>query len=237
MLTLTMSARAITARTRSSQTERSCMTRGREFGSSMTRVRPVDARSRPPAPTPSDRGRGRACRDGTPPGASPSAATTASSVSSGAEVSAVWNRYVARPYSSSSAIASVVGASVVVVSERSTPSSASVSWSHRPNRSDERTPRNATSPPSRPIVRAVLYGPPPRTAASRPSGRTRMSMRASPATTIMGVMVRARRTLHAHGPPHRRRRAARRSPRRPGRADRPTCATCAGSTAGWAASA
>ena len=46
------------------------------------------------------------------------------------------------------------------------------------------------------MVRAVLNGPPPGTADRLPSGWTSRSMSASPATTIMGGMVRGRRTLH-----------------------------------------
>ena len=87
-------------------------------------------------------------------------------------------------------MASVVGASVGSVSERSTSDSASPSRRTPPKRSFESRPRNATWPPSRPIVRAVLNGPPPGTAVSRPSGWTRMSMSASPATTIMRPIVR-----------------------------------------------
>ena len=49
----------------------------------------------------------------------------------------------------------------------------SASRSRAPNRSVDRQPRNATSPPSRPIVRAVLNGPPPGHGATpaRPAGR------------------------------------------------------------------
>ena len=68
---------------------------------------------------------------------------------------------------------------------RSTPSSLEgrAQRRHRTGRSDRR-PTNATSPPSRPIVRAALNGPPPGTADSWPSGWTIRSMSASPATTI-----------------------------------------------------
>ena len=54
----------------------------------------------------------------------------------------------------------------------------------RPNPSADRRPRNETGTPSRPIVRAVVNGPPPWTAVTLPSGRIRRSTRASPATTI-----------------------------------------------------
>ena len=71
-----------------------------------------------------------------------------------------------RPSSSSSAMASVVGASVGF-GQRQVDAGSGRAPSRRmpPNRSVDRRPRNATSTPSRPIVRAVLNGPPPGTAA------------------------------------------------------------------------
>ena len=163
------------------------MTRGRQFGSSMTRVSPdrlpampaasadaIGSRTRPSVPT--WNAAGRVAR----------AAATASSAQvrrrrarpCGTGRSPRRARRARRPRASSArrSSRSSTGRRRRARARRA---------SRAPNRSVERQPRNATSPPSRPIVRAVLNGPPPGPAASRPSGRTRRSMRASPATTIM----------------------------------------------------
>src|SRR3954452_12000346 len=165
------------------------MARGRQFGSITTRVpapAAATARARPLAI-------GSSTRPSVPTwraaGADASARSIAAEERPGTDVSAVWNRYVAAPRSSSSATASVVGASVVSVNERSTPSAMSAPRSCCPNRSSDNRPRNATSPPRRAIVRDVLNGPPPGTAARWPSGWTMRSMRASPATTITAPIL------------------------------------------------
>ena len=216
------------------------MTAGRQFGSSMTSVSAASA-ARSPAASAEAIGsstspsvpRWNAARPGRQGGA-----RRRPRPSRGAEVSAVWKRYVAAPR----VVEFGDGQGRRRVGRRGQRQVDAVAR-QRVAQDRRRTGRSTgsrgrrPSPPSRAIVRAVLNGPPPGIAASRPSGWTSRSMRASPATTIMGAMVRARRTLAerwtaAPTPPNcstARWTTPRRWPA--------TCATCGGSIAGSAASA
>ena len=238
------------------------MTPGRQFGSTIRSVGDRARPSRPRAPSAIGSTTSPSVPTWSALGRRPKRGQHVVSPRPGADVSARWNRYVATPRSSSSAMASVVGASVVTTRPSSTPSASSdVAQRSPPNRSVERQPRNATSPPSRadrprgverpaardgvqPSVRVddevderlardddhavglLRIGPSDgATAARRHASRRR-------------VPSAARRVACGHdGPPDRRPPScstARSTIRRRWPA---TCATCAGSIAGSAASA
>jgi len=88
--------------------------------------------------------------------------------------------------------ASVLGSATGAGWPSRTPDWASPPASSEPNGSADTRPRNCTSAPSRAIVRAALYGPPPRLARTPPAGSTIRSIRLSPATRIMPARMTAR---------------------------------------------
>ena len=186
MLTLTTSARArirvIRARNAAASRTISAGSWGRRTAARHRAARrPGPSASwRPaPGPAPASRRAARASRVGSPPASGPDD-------TAGAAVPLRVEPIGGGPEASSSARASVVGRSVRCTRSSATPSASRPASRSRPNRSDDRPPVQATGMPSRPIARAALYGPPPGTAAIAPSGRTRRSTRASPATTITG---------------------------------------------------
>src|ERR1700724_1815498 len=68
----------------------------------------------------------------------------------------------------------------------STPWRSRSARSSRPNRSPDSRPRKAAGWPSRAMARATLNGPPPNRGSTWPAGSTIRSIRASPATVIIG---------------------------------------------------
>src|SRR6266851_4161647 len=68
----------------------------------------------------------------------------------------------------------------------STPWRSRSARSSRPNRSPDSRPRKAAGWPSRATARATLNGPPPSRGSTWPAGSTIRSIRASPATVIIG---------------------------------------------------
>ena len=154
------------------------MTVGRQFGSTISSVVVGElGDTGRPARMRSVRGRGPASRCGSAPALGATAARTSSSVQAGRRRlgrvesvgrGAATRRARRRPASSAPRSAWPARG------RPRRPSSASRSIA--PNRSVESRPTKATSPPRRPMVRAVLKGPPPATAVRRRSGRRMRSI-------------------------------------------------------------